>query len=268
MTMGHDDKKDKEKGQPDASMKEDEKEETTILMKAIRDMNLPKLIAQDIPLFEALFSDLFKDDEGQEDEETELLYAIEDAMKEEGLQIHDPLVTKTIQLYDSKATRHGNMLVGATMSGKSTTWKILQKAMNKLHKESPAKWPGVKTFVLNPKSVDINELYGYVDPNTNEWYKGCLSSIMEFICKERDEDSDEKKEFENSDERWMILDGPVDTLWIESMNTVLDDNKVLTLLNGDRIGLPVQVGLVFEVEDLSVASPATVSRCGMVYVDI
>lgn len=48
----------------------------------------------------------------------------------------------------------------------------------------------------------------------------------------------------------MILDGPIDTLWIESMNTVLDDNKVLTLLNGDRINLPPQVRLVFEVEDL------------------
>lgn len=69
-------------------------------------------------------------------------------------------------------------------------------------------------------------------------------------------------------QRWMILDGPVDTLWIESMNTVLDDNKVLTLLNGDRISLPPQVGLVFEVEDLAVASPATVSRAGMVFLNI
>lgn len=110
---------------------------------------------------------------------------------------------------------------------------------------------------MNPKSVTLDELFGYVDIGTMEWNEGLLSSMMSRLCKD-----------ETNDQKWMILDGPVDTLWIESMNTVLDDNKVLTLLNGDRISMPPTVGLIFEVQDLSVASPATVSRAGMVYLDL
>ena len=88
-------------------------------------------------------------------------------------------------------------------------------------------------YPINPKALSLGELYGEFDLSTNEWTDGVLSSVMRQTC------ADEKP-----DQKWLVFDGPVDTLWIESMNSVMDDNKVLTLINGERIAMPEQVDII------------------------
>ena len=149
--------------------------------------------------------------------------------------------------------RHGLMLVGPTGGGKSSNINILAKSMTSLIKKGYEK---VICHILNPKSINMGQLYGEFNEQTHEWTDGILAYIVRETVKDL-----------SGEKHWIIFDGPVDALWIESMNTVLDDNKKLCLNSGQILTLTPYMTMMFEVEDLAVASPATVSRCGMVYME-
>ncbi|XP_039091728.1 dynein heavy chain 14, axonemal [Hyaena hyaena] len=93
-----------------------------------------------------------------------------------------------------------------------------------------------------------------------------LADIDDNIFKEMEKD-DKIPESQNYDWQWIVLDGPVDTFWVENLNTMLDDTRMLCLANSERIALTDKIRLVFETDSLSQASPPIVSRCGMVYMD-
>ncbi|CBY19092.1 unnamed protein product [Oikopleura dioica] len=227
-----------------------------VLLLAMRDMNVAKLTSGDLPLFNAITNDLFPGVDLPTLDYGQFKVQIEEELKKMNMQLSANAIGKVIQLYETKNSRHSTMIVGATQSGKTTTWKCLQNALSSLAKTCAEGYENVIEYPINPKSLSLGELYGEFDLATNEWADGVLSALMRKAC------SDDRP-----DQKWLIFDGPVDTLWIESMNSVMDDNKVLTLINGERISMPEQVSLLFELSSLAVASPATVSRCGMVYFD-
>ncbi|XP_023277881.1 dynein heavy chain 6, axonemal [Seriola lalandi dorsalis] len=234
--------------------------EDVVLIRALRDSNLPKFLTDDAVLFGGILSDLFPGVCIPDHDYGVLHSTILESLVKRNLQPLASMTKKVIQLYETMLVRHGVMLVGPTGGGKTTVYTILADTLECLHRtehkaDNPFCQP-VKTYVLNPKSVTMGELYGEVNTLTLEWRDGLMALSV------RDAVSDT-----SDDHKWVICDGPVDALWIENMNTVLDDNKMLCLANSERIKLTPTIHMVFEVQDLAVASPATVSRCGMVYID-
>jgi dynein heavy chain len=222
--------------------------EEMLMMRTLRDMNLSKLVADDVDLFISLLHDLFPN---QKDPEKRRYDAEEEAMRQviEDMKLvhHDSWVNKIIQLYETSLVRHGLMMVGPAGSGKTMATRVLIDALTMTHEKH-------LLVRMNPKAIKSEEMFGENDLISGEWTHGVFSSIWQKF-------NDVKKH-----NTWIVCDGPVDAIWIENLNSVLDDNKLLTLANGDRLPMTDNVRLLFEVQDLRNASPATVSRAGIIFV--
>ncbi|KIZ06068.1 Dynein gamma chain, flagellar outer arm [Monoraphidium neglectum] len=218
-----------------------DRSEVYLMMRTLRDMNMSKYVAEDVPLFMSLIDDLFPGLKAERASFPEVSKALEKVALEKGLQLHGPWLNKCIQLYETYLVRHGIMLVGPSGGGKSAIMECLAAALTEL---------GTKHVIwrMNPKAITAPQMFGRMDPTTGDWTDGVFAVLWRRATKSRNQNT------------WIVLDGPVDAIWIENLNTVL------TLANGDRILMTPAMKAMFEPENLNNASPATVSRVGIIYV--
>ena len=238
---------------------EPDAEELQLLLRALQDVNVPKFLAMDLPLFAGIISDLFPGISRPNIDYGALMIALKLECERAGLMPDQWFLTKNIQLFETIVVRHGLMVVGPSGAGKTQNINVLSKAMTYLKSincTDHVLYQKVKHLIINPKSITMGQLYGEFDPNTREFIDGVLPKLYR-----------QASEDPTPDRKFVLFDGPVDAIWIENMNTVLDDNRKLCLTSGEMLQMSAEMSMIFETNDLSVASPATVSRCGMVYME-
>lgn len=253
------------KRQPNSTLSDGE---VQVILKAIYEVNLPKLIPADLPVFKEICMQIFPNtnvypaDTDNDTMMAALQHCIKECFKKRGYAPNEQLLEKIQQLYKMLDVNDGIMIVGDAMSGKTICWQLLADALHELKSFENSTGSGtvgtdVVYRIINPKSVPAVQLFEYVDPDTGEWAEGVIETVYrEMIAASAS----------GQCRGWVVFDGIVDPMWAECMHTLLDSNRKLCLPSGEMIEKTELMAILFETDDLQFASPSTVSRCGIVYI--
>ena len=191
-------------------------EEAALCLRSIVDVNLPKFLAPDVPLFKGIVGDLFPGVNLEDVDYGSMLTCLLDMCKKNLLQPTEYFKTKVFQIYETMVVRHGFMVVGRPFAGKTKALRMLQEVLTEMKIREPdnPKWNKVYATVINPKSIPMGQLYGQFDPQTHEWSDGVLAISY------RNYAAEPPKIGNPEDLKWVWFDGPVDAIWTVT-NTVL-----------------------------------------------
>lgn len=228
--------------------------EKQLLVQSLHSAIMPKLIFADETVLENLIAKYFPSIVPHEVVASSFSLELTQYGKDNGLIVNEEFIKKARQLAEIQQSHHGFMLVGEAGSGKTTVMKLVLHALTRSEGDEKP-----EVYVIDSKVISKELLYGTLDPITRDWTDGLLTRIIRTIL------TDLRGEFEKR--TWIVFDGDIDPEWAENLNSVLDDNKLLTLPNGERLQLPKNVRIVFEVDSLKYTTLATISRCGMVWFD-
>lgn len=253
--------------------------EVQVILKAIYEVNLPKLIpTDDLTIFKEICMQIFPNanvyttdmdaiGDGNDDSNAAdtmmapLQQCIKECFKKRGWAPNEQLLEKIQQLYKLLDVNNGIIIVGDAMSGKTMCWQLLADALHELKSMENSMGSVVGTDVayrvINPKSVPAVQLFEYVDPDTGEWAEGVIETVYREMM---------GASTSGQCRGWVVFDGIIDPMWAECMHILLDSNRKLCLPSGEMIEKTELMAILFETDDLQFASPSTISRCGIVYI--
>ena len=233
----------------DASHKAEVSTDTEIIvaLSVFYQIYCPCLDAKDLESVTSLLNDIYPSHSKYTSsnwKETHVETEARAEMEKEGYAPNKVWLNQLFIFWDVLKTRNGVGILGPSRSGKSS---ILQ-ASRICSKLSPS------LVSINPKSISSSRLFGSLCNKSMTWTDGIFTKVlrrMVHIYQHR------------GDHSWLVLDGCIDPRWAENLNSLLDENQLLTLANGDCVRMTGGIKIIFETDSMSHASPATVSRLGL-----
>ena len=228
------------------------KDEREIIFDAIMHSVAPKLTPSDYSILLCSMQFTLDKKPPNRDADMDFKKVLKTFLFEDNLVPSDSWIQKAVELHNLLCAHHGVILVGPSGCGKTSLWSTVLKTICTII-DSKSNFT-----IIDGKLLSTNTLFGHWDSVTNEWFDGIIPGLFRTLSQ-----SENLRNYSH----WIIFDGDIDPDWIENLNSVLDDNRILTLPNGERLALPDNVRLVFETTTLNNATLATISRCGVFWLN-